>query len=339
MEAKVLNFSLRGMQRDLSRSKFSPEFSYENKNVRIVSQGDGTLFSIVNERGQSKITLRTKQERLYNIKVHGTISERTQSEDPIYNILVYGNVYSNTEEENIYNITISGTISENEPEAPTVHSITIHGDVSYDDSGSGETPMFEFEKNTMRIGRRKSWAVVRYLGNTDNSVVFTHNLPSEILFEDLTGSVQIRSNSGTLIPVGTYTINAAYKGLQRSLLIIVEDWYLSSPGLVDDQIIIRPGQTVDTTIVTGPGISASSILSGTESRSYSFVSLPYVYDSTNLAFSITRVNSNTIRFSCTRNASGNWGTTVLLSTDPNVEDRFEPYYYFGASSVLFSMTT
>ena len=53
-------FKIQGMQRDLSASTFSPKYSYENKNIRIMSTDDNTLFSIVNEKG----TLFTKIENI-----------------------------------------------------------------------------------------------------------------------------------------------------------------------------------------------------------------------------------------------------------------------------------
>lgn len=48
---KVANFKVKGMQRDLSVSAFSPEYAYENKNVRIMPTDESTLLSLINERG------------------------------------------------------------------------------------------------------------------------------------------------------------------------------------------------------------------------------------------------------------------------------------------------
>ena len=44
-------FKIRGMQRDLSVSAFNSQYSYENKNIRIMSTDDNTLLSISNEKG------------------------------------------------------------------------------------------------------------------------------------------------------------------------------------------------------------------------------------------------------------------------------------------------
>lgn len=48
---KQAQFKIKGMNRDLSVSAFNPEFSYENKNVRIMPTDDNTLLSIINEKG------------------------------------------------------------------------------------------------------------------------------------------------------------------------------------------------------------------------------------------------------------------------------------------------
>lgn len=44
-------FIVKGMQRDLSVSKFNPEFAFENMNIRITAREDNTLLSITNEKG------------------------------------------------------------------------------------------------------------------------------------------------------------------------------------------------------------------------------------------------------------------------------------------------
>lgn len=53
MPKKAQKFVIRGMQRDLSASKFSSEFAFENKNIRISTLEDSTLLSLVNEKGTS----------------------------------------------------------------------------------------------------------------------------------------------------------------------------------------------------------------------------------------------------------------------------------------------
>lgn len=51
---KQIIFKTKGMQRDLSTSAFNPEYSYENKNVRVMPTDENTLLSLINERGNKK---------------------------------------------------------------------------------------------------------------------------------------------------------------------------------------------------------------------------------------------------------------------------------------------
>lgn len=54
---KKVTFKIKGMQRDLSESVFNPEYSYENKNLRIMSTDDNTLLSLVNEKGPKQLEI------------------------------------------------------------------------------------------------------------------------------------------------------------------------------------------------------------------------------------------------------------------------------------------
>lgn len=54
---KVASFKVKGMQRDLSASAFNSEFSYENKNIRIMPTDESTLLSIINEKGTKSVSI------------------------------------------------------------------------------------------------------------------------------------------------------------------------------------------------------------------------------------------------------------------------------------------
>jgi hypothetical protein len=112
MEGKISQFRIKGMTRDLSRSKFSPEYAYELKNLRIVSQGHGSLFSLVNERGQKKITFQPASSNIKNITIYGNISESDGVTPELKEIVVYGSIFE-LEEPAIDSpqlILISGTV-------------------------------------------------------------------------------------------------------------------------------------------------------------------------------------------------------------------------------------
>lgn len=48
---KSVSFKTKGMQRDLAVSAFNSDFAYENKNIRVITNDDNTLYSLVNEKG------------------------------------------------------------------------------------------------------------------------------------------------------------------------------------------------------------------------------------------------------------------------------------------------
>lgn len=54
MEIRKTRLQPKGMNQDLAISKFTPEFSYENRNIRITAREDSSLLSITNERGNKK---------------------------------------------------------------------------------------------------------------------------------------------------------------------------------------------------------------------------------------------------------------------------------------------
>lgn len=54
---KGISFKTKGMQRDLAASAFNSEFAYENKNIRIITNEDNTLYSLVNEKGTKLVNI------------------------------------------------------------------------------------------------------------------------------------------------------------------------------------------------------------------------------------------------------------------------------------------
>lgn len=54
---KAQEFIIKGMNRDLSVSKFTPEFAYENMNLRITALNGNTLLSVTNEIGNTELTI------------------------------------------------------------------------------------------------------------------------------------------------------------------------------------------------------------------------------------------------------------------------------------------
>lgn len=53
MAIKKALFNIKGMTRDLAASKFSPEYAYENKNLRLIATDNNTTFALENEKGNA----------------------------------------------------------------------------------------------------------------------------------------------------------------------------------------------------------------------------------------------------------------------------------------------
>lgn len=77
MGAKAQMFTPKGMKRDYSDSKASPDFSYENHNIRITSRGDTTLLSITNERGPKNCPITGLTQKVLTVNMEVSISENT----------------------------------------------------------------------------------------------------------------------------------------------------------------------------------------------------------------------------------------------------------------------
>lgn len=54
---KQVQYIIKGMNRDMSISKYPSDHSYENKNIRITQREDDTLLSVTNEKGPSEVVL------------------------------------------------------------------------------------------------------------------------------------------------------------------------------------------------------------------------------------------------------------------------------------------
>lgn len=59
MPLKSSQHFFKGMQRDLSVSKFNPEYAFDAQNIRITARDNNTLLSVTNERGNKEIPLQS----------------------------------------------------------------------------------------------------------------------------------------------------------------------------------------------------------------------------------------------------------------------------------------
>lgn len=73
MERKAMQYiPIRGMSKDLSISKFSNEFSFDNYNIRINSSKDEELFTITNETGNKRVMYKNT-----DLNIEGTVINTT----------------------------------------------------------------------------------------------------------------------------------------------------------------------------------------------------------------------------------------------------------------------
>nr|DAG91302.1 MAG TPA: stabilization protein [Crassvirales sp.] len=99
---KSVSFKTKGMQRDLAVSAFNSDFAYENKNIRVITNDDNTLYSLVNERG-------TKLANVGGIdSIEGTVIGKAVIDNEL--ILFTADTASNIKdkEDKIYKIKING---------------------------------------------------------------------------------------------------------------------------------------------------------------------------------------------------------------------------------------
>ena len=73
MEHKLAEFQIRVMNQDLSPIKFKPEFAFENRKIRIISEGANSLLSLTNEKGTKKLTIKNKNNQELTLSITGII--------------------------------------------------------------------------------------------------------------------------------------------------------------------------------------------------------------------------------------------------------------------------
>ena len=100
MATQVEQHIFKGMQRDLTRSKFSPEFAFDAMNIRLTAREGNTLLSVTNEKGNKEVSINTLDETVniegivigkevinnYLVLFTTSIEESTEYRDRIYRL-------------------------------------------------------------------------------------------------------------------------------------------------------------------------------------------------------------------------------------------------------------
>lgn len=124
---KGISFKTKGMQRDLAASAFNSEFAYENKNIRIITNEDNTLYSLVNEKG-------TKLANINGIdSINGVVIGEATIDDEL--ILFTTNIISTiNKRDRIYKIKLNGDNLDGQ--------ILFEGDLNFNPTYPIETLIF-----------------------------------------------------------------------------------------------------------------------------------------------------------------------------------------------------
>ena len=135
MAIQVEQHQFRGMQRDLTRSKFSPEFAFDAMNIRLTAREDNTLMAVTNEKGTKEIPL---YEAGNPAIIEGTIIG--------YNVLNnYITLFTNGDKDRIYRLEYKDTYFE----VLTLYNKSKLGfDTEYPIESLG---VFENDKNQLEV--------------------------------------------------------------------------------------------------------------------------------------------------------------------------------------------
>lgn len=138
MPSQKVQFTVKGMSRDLADSKFNPEFAFENQNIRITPTENSTLLVLSNERGNTVIDTHTKYEgNLYTISNRKVLGYAV-----LYKtiVLFFKGTHNNSEQDYI------STLKRNSTDTQWEENILYVGDLNFDENHPIETlPLYEAE--------------------------------------------------------------------------------------------------------------------------------------------------------------------------------------------------
>lgn len=134
MPSQKVQFTVKGMSRDLADSKFNPEYAFENKNIRITPTENSTLLVLSNEKGNTVIDTHTEYKG-----VSYTISNRK--------VLGYAVLYKTIVlffKANGYDYI--STLKRDDEDTQWEENILYIGNLNFDESHPIETlPLYEAE--------------------------------------------------------------------------------------------------------------------------------------------------------------------------------------------------
>ena len=100
MALQQVEYKIKGMSQDYAQSIHNPEFSFENKNIRLTSKENNSLLAIENEKGNSKYDLYDYQDLEQTVLIQGTCLGSAVINDTV--VLFIHNQYVNVDKDYIY---------------------------------------------------------------------------------------------------------------------------------------------------------------------------------------------------------------------------------------------
>ena len=120
MGMKKAQFIIKGMNRDLSVSKFNPQYAYENFNMRIAATDDNDSFSLVNEKGNRKASITWTDDPTNHNSIAGTpIGQQVLGDS----LILF--TTTDTNQIYIYNANTDLTINNINASSSTISDITL----------------------------------------------------------------------------------------------------------------------------------------------------------------------------------------------------------------------
>lgn len=221
MAKKLINWRTKGMNRDTSPSVFSPEFAFENRNIRLSTNEGNTQMSWVNERGTQLIGLKInptpyiKDESSihYDTEIHGT----TIGTAIINHQLV---LFTVSEDKNyIYSLKKNGSLFEGK--------ILFSGDLNFNSKYPIETlVVFESEliQKVYWTDNYNSVRVINVAPYADNKTAYYNSNSFEFIPEVLLSTVNVTKINGSgEFPAGViqYAFTYYNKYMQESNIFYV----------------------------------------------------------------------------------------------------------------------
>lgn len=104
MKISSQTYKIKGMRKDDSYSSFNPEYSWDNKNIRLTARDGNDLLSITNERGNTSISFFSNVVYSYHL-LFGGYSDVLES--PTYSYQLQFSGYQDALEPPTYNYSLS----------------------------------------------------------------------------------------------------------------------------------------------------------------------------------------------------------------------------------------